>query len=87
MSIAQLKERLHTASHPERIRLLGKILRETRDTDVWQFTSPGEIRQLWPDCQRLTASALLIGFGQGDFVSAVNGKQMMIGISMLISKD
>jgi hypothetical protein len=49
MSVAQLKERLRTASHPERIRLLGKILREARDTDVWEFTSPGEIQQLWPE--------------------------------------
>jgi hypothetical protein len=49
MSIAQLKKRLRDASHPERIRLLGKILREARDTDVWKFTSPGEVLQLWPE--------------------------------------
>jgi hypothetical protein len=49
MSVAQLKERLRDASRPERIRLLGKILREARDTDVWKFTSPDEVRQLWPE--------------------------------------
>jgi hypothetical protein len=49
MSVAQLKERLRSASHPERIRLLGKILREARDTDVWAFTTPEEIQQLWPE--------------------------------------
>ncbi len=49
MSVGQLKERLRSASHPERIRLLGKIMREARDTDVWKFTSPEEIRQLWPE--------------------------------------
>ena len=49
MSVAQLKERLHSASHPERVRLLGKILREARDTDVWKFTSPDEVRQLWQE--------------------------------------
>jgi hypothetical protein len=49
MTIKQLKERLREASHPERIRLLGKILREARDSDVWKFTSPGEVLQLWPD--------------------------------------
>ena len=49
MSIAQLKERLREASHPERIRLLGKILREARDTDVWEFTTPGEVLKLWPE--------------------------------------
>ncbi len=51
MSVAQLKERLCTASHPERIRLLGKILREARDTDVWEFIGPEEVQQLWPELQ------------------------------------
>jgi hypothetical protein len=49
MNVAQLKERLRGAAHSERIRLLGKILREARDTDVWAFASPDEVRQLWPE--------------------------------------
>jgi hypothetical protein len=49
MNVAQLKERLRSASFSERVRLLGKILREARDTDVWAFTSPDEVRQLWPE--------------------------------------
>ncbi|HSW63320.1 MAG TPA: hypothetical protein VLH56_08425, partial [Dissulfurispiraceae bacterium] len=49
MNVARLKERLRSASRPERVRLLGKILREARDTDVWSFTSPEEVRQLWPE--------------------------------------
>ena len=54
MSVAQLKERLRSASQPERVRLLGKILREARDTDVWKFTTPAEVRQLWPElCMHL----------------------------------
>jgi hypothetical protein len=48
MGVAELRERLRTASHPERVRLIGKILREARDTDVWEFTSPEEVLQLWP---------------------------------------
>jgi hypothetical protein len=52
MSVAQLHERLDSASHPERIRLLGKILREARDTDVWYFTTPEEIRRLWPELSK-----------------------------------
>lgn len=52
MSVAQLRERLCGASRPERVRLLGKILREARDTDVWEFTSPDEVRQLWPELYR-----------------------------------
>ena len=49
MSVAQLRERLCSASRSERIRLLGKILREARDTDVWIFTTPDEVRQLWSE--------------------------------------
>ncbi len=52
MSVAQLKARLQSASHTERVRLLAKILREARDVDVWKFTTPGEIRQLWPELYR-----------------------------------
>jgi hypothetical protein len=52
MSVAQLKDRLKTAEHAERVRLLAKILREARDTDVWKFTTPDEVRQFWPDLSR-----------------------------------
>jgi hypothetical protein len=40
MTVAALREQLRTAPEPERFRLLGKILREARDTDVWHFTTP-----------------------------------------------
>src|SRR5436309_6513448 len=46
MTVAELRTRLRTASPPERTRLLGKILREARDTDVWKFTSPAEVSRL-----------------------------------------
>ena len=49
MNVARLKERLRSAPFSERVRLLGKILREARDTDVWAFTSPNEVRHLWPE--------------------------------------
>jgi hypothetical protein len=49
MSVAELRELLLSASRPERVRLLGKILREARDPDVWKFTSPDEVWQLWPE--------------------------------------
>jgi len=49
--VAELRSRL--ASGPtERLRLLGKVLREARDTDVWRFTTPGEVTTLWPQLQR-----------------------------------
>ncbi len=47
MTIAELKRKLRSASVEERHRLLGKILREARDTDVWQFTTPREVWQNW----------------------------------------
>ncbi len=40
MTNRELRERLDTASTVERMRLLGKILREARDTEVWRFTTP-----------------------------------------------
>lgn len=49
MNVARLKERLRSASHPERVRLPAKILREARDTDVWSFTTPDEVLQLWQE--------------------------------------
>lgn len=47
MTVAELRSRLATASVPERTRLLAKILREARDTDVWKFTTPSEVRARW----------------------------------------
>jgi hypothetical protein len=47
MTVAHLRERLASASLPERRRLLGKILREARDTDVWRFTTPREVLDDW----------------------------------------
>lgn len=48
MTVAELQIRLSIFS-PERTRLLGKILREARDTDVWRFTTPQEIEQRWAE--------------------------------------
>lgn len=46
-TVAELKYALRSASKPERMRLLGKILREARDTDVWHFTTPEEVWKNW----------------------------------------
>ena len=48
----ELRERLDTASPVERMRLLGKILREARDTEVWRFTTPREVADSWPALSR-----------------------------------
>ncbi len=47
MTVEELIRRLKTATSEERIRLLGKILREARDTDVWKFTTPQEVESKW----------------------------------------
>jgi hypothetical protein len=52
MPLAELEARLRSASRSERLRLLGRILREARDTDVWRFTTPAEVAAAWPELQR-----------------------------------
>jgi hypothetical protein len=52
MTVAELRARLSSASPPERARLLGKILREARDTDVWLFTTPAEVAGRWNEISR-----------------------------------
>ena len=47
MTVAEFKQRLKTASLPEQRRLLAKLLREARDTDVWFFTTPQEVWRRW----------------------------------------
>ena len=48
MTVAEFRERLLTASSPEQTRLVAKLLREARDTDVWRFISPAEVSRRWP---------------------------------------
>lgn len=52
MTVGELKLKLRSASEDERMRLLGKVLREARDTDVWRFTSPQEVAILWTKVER-----------------------------------
>ena len=48
LTIGELKKRLDSDSIEERTRMLGKILREARDTDVWKFTTPQKVwRNSW----------------------------------------
>jgi hypothetical protein len=51
MTMRELRERLD-ASDDDRIYLLGKIMREARETDVWLFTTPEEVTLRWPDLER-----------------------------------
>ncbi len=54
MTVAELKRRLVEASETERTRLLGKILREARDTDVWKFTTPQAVWRNWTELSKHT---------------------------------
>lgn len=47
MTVAELHRRLGSGSRAERTRLLAKILREAKDTEVWGFTTPDELRRRW----------------------------------------
>jgi hypothetical protein len=47
LTVGDIHLRLSSAPEPERFRLLGKILREARDTDVWAFTTPAFVVQNW----------------------------------------
>ena len=47
MTVAELRQRLGSLSTPEAVRLLARVLREARDTDVWRFTTPAEIIRHW----------------------------------------
>ena len=46
-TVRDIHSRLRSAPEAERDRLLGKILREARDTDVWSFTTPAFVLQRW----------------------------------------
>lgn len=52
MTVAELKTKLASASEDERMRLLGKVLREARDTDVWFFTTPRDVVSSWKMIER-----------------------------------
>lgn len=47
MTVLELRRKLALGFGQERLRLLGKILREARDTDVWKFTTPEYVRENW----------------------------------------
>lgn len=48
LSIDELRARLRGGDEHERLRLLGKMLREARDLDVWEFVTPREVADALP---------------------------------------
>ncbi|HEX3578094.1 MAG TPA: hypothetical protein VHY33_05970 [Thermoanaerobaculia bacterium] len=51
MTMRELRQRLER-SEADRIRLLGKIMREAREQDVWLFTTVEEIIGRWDQLER-----------------------------------
>jgi hypothetical protein len=51
-SVDELRAVLSGPDSPERTRLLGKLLREARDTDVWQFVTPEQVAATLPALAR-----------------------------------
>lgn len=51
-SVGELRAALGGSDETARLRLLGKMLREARDTDVWQFVTPEEVSRALPALTR-----------------------------------
>src|SRR4051812_31065414 len=52
ISIDELRKLLRSGSAFKRDRLLGKMLREARDIDVWGFVTPEEVARALPSIGR-----------------------------------
>lgn len=52
VSIDELRTALEGSDSVVRDRLLGKMLREARDLDVWTFVTPAEVAEALPRLQR-----------------------------------
>jgi hypothetical protein len=52
VSIDEMRFLLRHGSEWQRQRLLGKMLREARDIDVWHFVTPDEVARALPEIER-----------------------------------
>ena len=52
LSISELRVRLIEGPESEKLRLLGKMLREARDIDVWLFVTPAMVAEHLPKIAR-----------------------------------
>ena len=52
VTVAELEAVMRGGPEPERLRLLGKMLREARDIDVWQFVTPTQVARALPQLGR-----------------------------------
>lgn len=56
-TVGQLRQHLQSPDPAVRAYWLGALLREANSRDVWLFTCPEEIRQLWPHLGRYLGRA------------------------------
>lgn len=47
-TVGDLRRHLQSESEEERAYWLGALLREANTRDIWLYTTPAEIRRLWP---------------------------------------
>jgi len=47
-TVAELRSAIEHAEADEWARLVGKVMREARDTDVWHFVTPRTVWELGP---------------------------------------
>jgi len=52
ISIRELQQILSEGTQWDRERLVGKMLREARDLDVWHFVTPAEVQSMLPQLSR-----------------------------------
>lgn len=51
-TVGAFREALARAEGPEKALLLGRLMREARDSDVWAFTTVQEVRRLMPQIEK-----------------------------------
>jgi hypothetical protein len=47
MTVADVRRILKEGNDGQKFHLIGKIMREARDRDVWKFTTPREVLDNW----------------------------------------
>jgi hypothetical protein len=57
VTVGEFKQRLREGEPAERAYWLGALLREANSRDVWVFTTPAEVRALWPHVTRYLGKA------------------------------
>ncbi len=51
-TVGEFRAALAAATGEQKALMLGRLLREARDTDVWEFTDVAEVRSWFPRIER-----------------------------------